>query len=214
HDRYGIINGILWSMALAGVMWQFRPARAKPALALSAGLVILLAAMSWRQTGIWHSDLPFFTDMAAKLRSPHYRSQALLKLGNAHADLGDDAKAVASYREALQLSPSSATFHLHFNLGNSLARLTHWADATAAYETALRLKPDSAAAHLNHGVALAAKGELDRAVEHLTRALQLDPQSADAHAQLAEAFIKQGKTEQARQHAAEAERLRSAESPK
>lgn len=211
HDRYSIINGILWSVALSGVLWKFAQARFKhaPVLAIGSALVLLLATMSWRQTAIWHSDLPFFTDMAAKLRSPHYRSQALMKLGNAHADLGDDAKAVASYREALQLSPSSATFHLHFNLGNALARLAQWPDAIASYETALRLKPDSTGAHLNYGVALAAKGELDRAVEHLIRALQLNPQSSDAHAQLADVLTKQGKSEQARQHAAEAERLRA-----
>ena len=215
HDRYAIINGILWSIALAAVLWKLAQTRVKPAavLAAGAGLVVLLAAMSWRQTGIWHSDLPFFTDMAAKLRSPHYRSQALMKLGNAHADLGEDVRAVASYREALQISPASATFHLHFNLGNALARLSLWSDAIASYEAALRLKPDSAAAYLNFGVALGAKGELDRSVDQLNRALQLNPQSADVHAQLAEVLSKQGKPEAARRHTAEAERLRNLLAP-
>jgi tetratricopeptide (TPR) repeat protein len=216
HDRYSIINGILWSVALSGVLWKFTQTRSKPApwLAIGSALVMLLAAMSWRQTAVWHSDLPFFTDMAAKLRSPHYRSQALLKLGNAQADLGDDAKAVATYREALQLSPASATFHLHFNLGNALARLALWPDALAAYETALRLRPDSAAAYLHLGIALAATGELDRAVEHLTRVLQLKSDSFEAHEQLALVLGKQGKSDLARQHAAEAERLRKAEAPR
>ncbi len=216
HDRYGIINGILWAIAGAAVLRKFTQARPKPApvLAVGVGLVILLSAMSWRQTAIWHSDLPFFTDLAAKLRSPHYRSQALMKLGNAHADLEDDAKAVAAYREALQLSPASATFHLHFNLGNALARLTQWPEAIASYEVALRLKPDSAAAHLNFGVALGTKGELDRAVQHLTRALELNAQSAEAHAQLATVFAKQGKPDLARQHAAEAERLKQLAGPR
>jgi tetratricopeptide (TPR) repeat protein len=216
HDRYSIINGILWAIAGAALLWKFTQARPKPApvLAVGAGLVILLSARSWRQTGIWHSDLPFFTDMVAKLRSPHYRSQALMKLGNSHADLEDDAKAVAAYREALQLSPASATFHLHFNLGNALARLAQWSEATASYEAALRLQPDSAAGQLNFGVALGTKGELDRAVQHLTRALELNPQSAEAHAQLAEVFTKQGKPDLARQHAAEAERLKKLAEPR
>ncbi|MEQ2010189.1 MAG: tetratricopeptide repeat protein [Limisphaerales bacterium] len=213
HDRYAIINGILWSVALAGVMWKFSRARSKPApvLAIGAAVVVLLAAMSWRQTAIWHSDLPFFSDLAAKLRSPHYRSQALMKLGNAHADLGDDARAVGSYREALQLSPSSATFHLHFNLGNALARHSQWVDAIASYETALRLKPDSASAVLNFGVALAGGGELARALEQLSRAVVLDPQNAEAHAQLAAVLGKLGRSDEARQHATEAERLRKVE---
>lgn len=210
HDRYAIINGILWAVAGAAVLWKLAQARPKlaPLLAIGTGLALLLASMSWQQTPVWHSDLPFFSDMAAKLRSPHYRSQALMKLGNAHADLGDDAKAVAAYREALQLSPASATYHLHFNLANALARLSQWPDAIASYETALRLKPDSAAAHLNFGVALGTKGELDRAVQYLTRALELNPQSAETHAQLTEVFTKQGKPDLARQHAAEAERLK------
>ncbi|PHX95902.1 MAG: hypothetical protein CK546_00260, partial [Pedosphaera sp.] len=210
HDRYSIINSIMWSVAMAGLLWKLSQVRSKSVFVLACGavLVVMLGAVSWRQVAAWHSDLPFFTDMAAKLRSPHYRSQALMKLGNAHADLGDDTKAVASYRESLQVSPSSAMFHLHFNHANALARLAQWPDSIASYEVALRLKPDSASAALNYGVALAAKGELDRAVEQLNRALQLNPQSANAHAQLAEVLTKQGKTEQARQHASEADRLR------
>jgi protein O-mannosyl-transferase len=210
HDRYAIINGILWAVAGAAGLWKLAQARPKPAplLAVGAAFGVVLAAMSWRHTAIWHSDLPFFTDMAAKLRSPHYRSQALMKLGNAHADLGDDTKAVAAYREALQLSPASATFHLHFNLGNALVRLAQWPDALTAYTTSVRLRPESAAAHLHLGIALAATGELDRAAEHLARALQLKPDSFEAHAQLAVVLGKQGKSELARQHAAEAERLK------
>ncbi len=213
HDRYSIIAGVLWAVGAAGLVWQLarQPMRRACAFGLAAVVVGVCAVSSWRQTAIWHSDLPFFTDMAAKLHSPHYRSQALMKLGNAHADRGDDAKAIAAYREALQLSPSSATFHLHFNLGNALARLAQWDEAIASFETALRLKPDSAGAHLNYGVALAAKGGLDHAVEQFTLALQLNPQSAEAHTQLAEVFTKQGKLEQAREHSTEAARLRQVE---
>ncbi len=197
-------------------MWKVAQARSKtvPVLAAGAALMILLAAVSWRQTAIWQSDLPFFTDMAAKLRSPHYRSQALLKLGNARADLGDDAKAVTSYRDALQLSPASATYHLHFNLANAFARLSQWPDAITSYETALRLKPDSASAVLNFGVALGGSGELARALEQLSRAVVLDSQSAEAHAQLAAVLAKLGNTDEARRHAAEAERLKQMAAPR
>ncbi|MFM8470900.1 MAG: tetratricopeptide repeat protein [Limisphaerales bacterium] len=216
HDRYAIINGILWAVAGAALLWRFARARPQPVPALAGGaaLVVLLSMMNWRQTAIWHSDLPFFTDMAAKLRSPHYRSQALMKLGNAHADLGDDAQAVASYRKALQLSPTSATFHLHFNLANALARLSQWPDAIASYEAALRLKPDSASAVLNFGVALGGGGEIARALEQLSRAVVLDPQNGEAHAQLAAVLAKLGKADEAKLHAAEAERLKKIAAPR
>jgi len=210
HDRYAIINGVLWAIALGALLWRFVRARSQPAFLLvsSVALVVLLSLTSWRQTAIWHSDLPFFTDMVAKLRSPHYRSQALMKLGNAHADAEDNEQAVATYREALQLSPASATFHLHFNLGNALARLSRWADAIPAYEAALKAKIDHAGAHRNLGNALALRNDLPRAAEHLKRAVQLAPQTAEAHALLAEVLVKQGKLAEASKHAAEAERLR------
>ncbi|NDA67432.1 MAG: tetratricopeptide repeat protein [Verrucomicrobia bacterium] len=215
HDRYSIIDGILWSVAMTGVLWQLAQKRVRPAGLLAGGVAVtmLLAVMSWRQTAIWHRDLTFFSDMAAKLRSPHYRSQALLKIGNAHADLEDDAAAVASYRDALALSPSSATFQLHYNLGNALARLAQWNDAAISFEAALRLKPDHAGAHLNYGIAASAQGNLPRAIEHLLRAVELQPNSAEAHAQLAEAFTKQGKPDLAREHAAAAERLKAQTKP-
>lgn len=211
HDRYAIISGVLWAIAFAALLHRFacRRPHCASVLAGAMALVTLLGGMSWRQTAIWHSDLPFFTDMTAKLRSSHYRSLALMKLGNAHADAEDDVRAIAAYREALQLSPASATFHLHFNLGNALARQSRWAEAVSAFEAALQLRPDHAGAHTGIGHALASVNNLPRAVEHLSRAVQLAPNHAAAHAQLAEVLERQGKTEQARAHMAESERLKT-----
>jgi protein O-mannosyl-transferase len=215
HDRYAIINGVLWAIAGAAVLCKLAQSRLKPAPVLAGGVAVaaLFAGMSWRQTAVWHSDLPFFTDMAAKLRSPHYRSQALLKLGNAHADAEDDARAIAAYHEALQLSPASATFHLYFNLGNALARQGQWAEAVPAFEAALRLKPDHASAHRAMGHALAYLKNLPRALDHLNRAVQLAPNNAAAHAQLAEVLERLGRSDQARFHMAEAERLKTLARP-
>ena len=79
HDRYSIIDGVLWAIAATAVLSFYvqRRKSSTPILVSGALLVAVLAGLSWRQTARWHSDLPFFTAMSAQLRSPHYRSQAL-----------------------------------------------------------------------------------------------------------------------------------------
>ncbi len=53
-----------------------------------------------------------------------------------------------------------------------------------------RIDPDYALAHYNLGLALAAKGEFDAAIEHCQAALRIDPDHASAHFNLGCAFAR------------------------
>lgn len=183
HDRYSIVNGVLLAIAAAALLWHGRGrAWGRGALVAGVALAALCVAGSHRQVRIWENDFVFFEELLRRLPpTSHYRSVALLKVGNAHADAGDDAKAETSYREALALKPETTFVQLPFNFGNMLARQGRWAEAEAAYAKAVAVAPRHLAARNNYGIALARQGKFDTAFAQFDEALRLKPDSADTH---------------------------------
>ncbi|MEN9575690.1 MAG: hypothetical protein RL514_3545 [Verrucomicrobiota bacterium] len=183
HDRYSIVNGVLLAVAAAALLWhgRDRPWR-RPALAVAGILAALCVIASHRQSRIWENDFVFFTELLQRMPpGGHLRSVALLKLGNAHADAGNDPKAEANYREALAINPDTTFVQLPFNFGNVLAREGRWAEAEAAYAKAVAVAPRHLAARNNYGIALARQGKFEAAFAQFDAALGLKPDSADTH---------------------------------
>jgi tetratricopeptide (TPR) repeat protein len=75
------------------------------------------------------------------------RAENHYNLGNALAALNETEKAVASYRQALQLDPSFS--RAHNNLGVLELRRGNWREARASFEEALRHRPGYAEALRN-----------------------------------------------------------------
>lgn len=183
HDRYAIVNGVLVAVAAAALLWHWRngPWR-RPALVMAGILAALCVVASQRQARVWENDFVFFEELLRRLPpTSHYRSVALLKLGNAHADADADTKAEACYREALAINPDTAFVQLPFNFGNVLARQGRWAEAEAAYAKAVAMAPRHLAARNNYGIALARQGKFDAAFAQFDEALRFKPDSAATH---------------------------------
>jgi tetratricopeptide (TPR) repeat protein len=72
-----------------------------------------------------------------------------------------------------------------------------WAEALHYATAAVALRPYSAGAHVHLGVALADKGDLDRAVAAWREAVQLQPDLAGVHHNLGLALAEMGKLDQA-----------------
>lgn len=183
HDRYSIVNGVLLALAATALLWhgRDRPWR-RPALVGAGILAGLCVVASHRQARIWENDFVFFEELLRRLPpTSHYRLVALLKLGNALADAGDDPKAEACYREALAINPDTTFVQLTFNFGNVLARQGRWAEAEAAYAKAVAVAPRHLAARNNYGIALAKQGKFEAGFAQFDEALRLKPDSADTH---------------------------------
>jgi tetratricopeptide (TPR) repeat protein len=100
-------------------------------------------------------------------------------LGNALANLGRAAEALASYDRAIKLKPDHAD--AHSNRGNVLLGLKRPQDALASYDRAIGLRPDYAEAHRNRGSALRDLKRPNEALASYDRAIALKPDYADAH---------------------------------
>ncbi len=100
------------------------------------------------------------------------------------------AEAEASYRRALESSPTFA--EAHNNLGAALQAQGRLEEAEACFRRALADKPDYVAALNNLGGLLAALGGRTQAEESFRKVLALEPGNAEAHFHLANVLNEQG----------------------
>ncbi len=155
--------------------------------ALSAAMVALLAALTWRQSSLYRDSETIYQHTLAHNPSSWMAHNNLASdLLNQPARLPD---AMSHLQIALQLKPDSA--EAHNNLGNALMNFPgRLPEAIANYESALRIRPRFPEAENNLGRALAKiPGRSQEALDHFESALRLRPQYADAHANLGAALL-------------------------
>ena len=102
---------------------------------------------------------------------------AWFNLGKAYDKLGQWAKAVDAYQQALRLNPEDAV--AWSNLGKAHGELNQWAKAVEALQQALRLNPENAAMWANLGLAYAEMGRRDQVMEVYWRLTGLDADLAE-----------------------------------
>ena len=153
-----------------------------PAARWSLGTVVLavLAALVWRQTGVYTTPETLWRATLARNPSAW---MAHNNLGLALQAAGRLEEAAAHYREALRLRPAYP--EALYNLGNVLAAEGRPAEAEAEYERALALDDRFAAVHNNLGNVLVMQGKVEEGKRHYRRALELNPAYADARRNLA-----------------------------
>ncbi len=115
---------------------------------------------------------------------------------------GNLARAVDSFQKAVDADPLAVSARI----GWSEARLQQWhienrpqflEDALAAALAAEGIRNDLASVHVCLGKVRLAQGQLERAMEHLSRALELDPGSSIALYQMAHGAAESGQMERA-----------------
>ncbi len=154
---------------------------------LGSILLILLAALTWQQSGVYHDLVTLYTRTLAKNPGcwmAHYN------LGIALHDRGETDQAMIHYREAIALRPSYA--EAHYNLGRLLAEKGEFNDAINHYEVALAINPADAEAYNNLGATLFQAGRVDDAIMHYQKALAVRPDYANASCNLADALLSKG----------------------
>lgn len=207
-----------------------RFARARvPLVGATAALLLLCAALSWRQAAIW---INAETLMRRALKLDPNNSIALINLGLVVASRGEYPEALALYDRAAAVMPDQvelllnrgvalartgqydAALHdlsaavaadpgkadVHHGLGIALAGAGDYANAIAEFRLALELAPGSVDARIELAIALARKGDLDAAVPELLTVLRAEPDSLPANGNLAKIYLLQGRLDAAEHH--------------
>jgi tetratricopeptide (TPR) repeat protein len=160
--------------------------------ALSACLLVVLGALTWKQAGTYRDAETLWRDTLAENPDSWLAHN---NLGLLLEHRGEAVAAEEQYRQALEIDPKDTKARL--NLGNALMRQGKAPEAIEQYQEALRIQPDYARAHINLGNVLLLQGDLRDAIGHYEESLRIDPDSAEAHLNLAVALEQAGRASKA-----------------
>jgi tetratricopeptide (TPR) repeat protein len=197
-DRYtyipltGLFIAICWLLSDVTRGWRRREAILS---ILSALVISLLTAVTWRQIGYWKDDLTLYRHTLA-VTSDNYL--ILNNFGIALDESGDLAGAYGMFQETLRINPRSAT--AYNNLGALFVRWGNYPAAVESYSRAIEINPGYAFARSGMGKALAGLGRVAEAIREYEEALRNDPGMAETHQNLAILMMKSGRRDEAMVH--------------
>lgn len=163
-----------------------------PALAarrLVAGvLVIVLAALTWRQAAVYKSEESVWRDTMAK--NPQcwlaYNEFGMLLERNGQHD-----EAIKSYQRSFEIKRDQV--EARNNLGALYYNQGKYDQAMELFQAARKLNARTAATHLNIGNVLNQRGQRTEAIAEFREAVRLNPAYPEAHNNLACLLLAEGK---------------------
>jgi Flp pilus assembly protein TadD len=241
-DRYQHI-AIIGVIALVAAGWRLwhrrtRDATRWTAIAAAMAAVGALALLTWRQNGIYRTEIILYRATLEKNPACWIVHN---NLGFMLAMSGDTQEATKHFRQAVDLNPNYADAqnnlgnllfnagqvdegekHLrqalrakpkypeaYFNLGKVLFKTNRLQEAVEQFRQALQYKPDYIEARRELGNALLNLGRLQEAIEQYRQALNMEPDNPDLHNNLGVALFQIGRLHEAMDHYQQAIRLKA-----
>ncbi len=202
-DRYtylphiGLYFALTWLIGELTVSWR----RRQVILGAAGGVVIILfAAMAWKQTTYW-SNTESLWRHAIKITPGNY--VAFTNLGDALLQQARFREAMDTYEISLGLSPNHAD--AENGLASALARQGQDEKAIDHFQKAIAARPQDPEYHNNFGNTLCQEGRLDEGIREYEKALQLRPDPVEIHNaetqfNLANALLRKGQIDDAIAH--------------
>ena len=150
-------------------------------------VLVLLAALSWRQSGIYRDDVALFSHVVSL--NPRARS-AHSNLSSGLLEAGRTQEALDAGRVALRNRPDHHSAHA--NVGLALLRLGRLEEAEEHLRRAIELAPRLKQALQNLGEVLRLQQRYPEALEKYRSVVALDPEFAPAQAGMGDALFHLG----------------------
>ena len=194
HFQYLACLGVLAPLAVA----LTRLPRAVPVI-----LLVVLGALTWRQSGIYRDEFVLYETTLARNPAAWMAHNNLAK---ALAESGRVPEAIPHLEQALKLRPDFP--EAENNLGYDLIQLGRPREAIPHLERALKLQPKFAEAHNHLGIAFMATDRAEEGIKEFNEALRLKPELPVVHFNLGLALARSGRTADAIAQFTEAVRLK------
>jgi tetratricopeptide (TPR) repeat protein len=179
------------------------PGRSWLSPALGAGVLLILAILSWLQVWVYQNQETLWRDTLA--RNPNFEL-GHNNLGIALRQRGQVDEAITEYQKAVALDPYYVD--AHYNLGIALSLEGRLDEAVAEYQKAIKIDPGNALVHNNLAITFAQKGRLDEAIAEYQKALAINPDYAEGHNNLGMALLQKGQVAESMAQFQEALRLK------
>ena len=182
-DRFQYLAGIgMMAVVVGGVArGAERLSGALRITATFAFVVVLVAlgTLTWRQSGIYHDGIAFFSHIVE--HNPE-AAGAHANLGRTRLRMERFEEAEASLARALELDPRNRTARQ--NMAELRRKQGHYAEAIESYRAVLAVDPEFAMAWAGMGDALFRLERYEEAIESLDRSVALHPHPPTATARL------------------------------
>ncbi len=198
-DRYTYLALVGAGFALA---WGLAQANRRWLDALAALALVGLAALSYRQTAPWQSNVALF-EHALKVNPRSWLSE--FRLATLWESRDKPELAETHYRRMFAIKPDFAVAHC--NLGNLLRAEGRTDEALAEYEAAVRAMPDEWRLHLQLGLCRLDMQDRLGAIDSFQEVTRLRPERFEGFHNLGLAFLQAGQYRQAEETLARASEL-------
>jgi tetratricopeptide (TPR) repeat protein len=132
-------------------------------------------------------------------------NDGLLLIGQLWIEIGDYARAVDTFHQALQSDPSLRK--AHYFAGQADIRWEHWPEAAQEFQAELKLEPANPDALYNLGFVYLQQSHVDDAVALFQQVLSLQPDHANAQYEFGKILLDRGQLKEAVDHLEAATRL-------
>ncbi|MGA2798657.1 MAG: tetratricopeptide repeat protein, partial [Thermoguttaceae bacterium] len=205
HFQYLASLGVI-ALVSAGIMFFIERSQYWHRIAVYAlclGMLAILAAMTWRQSGLYSDQITLYKATLDK-NPDSWMSQ--YNLGLIHSKKNQMQEAIYHFKQALRIRPTY--LEAYINLGNSFAALNQYGPAIEQYNKVLKIKPDYVDALYNLGNALSRIDQYQEAIRRYEQVLALKPDHYDAQYNLGVLLDKSGQTQEAIKHYEQALRFK------
>ena len=219
-DRYGHVQGVLWSIGIAFALRALWERRGQVVLAgmVVAGVSLIFGLLSWQQVTVWRDSIPLYQAMVSRMGSHPSASRWDEALGehylragltNAALDSFTNAAACESRRMDRKIWDIGTEPRTHQRMGDIFVSLGMTREAADHYRASLDARPGVTPVVLRYAVALSRLGRDAEAIDPLQSALRREPGNPALHHQLALCLRILGRDAEARTHLEEEQRLKN-----
>jgi tetratricopeptide (TPR) repeat protein len=184
--------------AFADAVKTFEPLGAR-------GMQDSLVGYAWAASLTRVGDLKKATEVLSQYEKGRLSNDALIVVGQLWTEIGNYARAVNSFHQALETDPSLPKAHLY--AGEAAVRWEHWPEAAEEFKAELALAPGDADAKYNLGFVYAQQSKTDEAMELFQQVIAANPDYANAQYQVGKILLDRGKLDDAIAHLEAAARL-------
>jgi protein O-mannosyl-transferase len=193
-DRYTYLPSVGFSIALA---WAVSVAMAgkmmlrRAAVVAGVGVMVVLGALAFRQTGFWKDDLTLFSRAVLATKS---NPEMLANLGTVLGERGGVEDGLKVLKQALAQKPNSE--RMMVAIGQLLYDAGRYEDANEYYTKAIKIRPDNWESQLGMGQVQSKLNHPAEAEAYCRRSLQLEPESPNAYNLLGIICVQTGRIEE------------------